>query len=149
MPVPQAPQATDHSILIKMSQAGDAPLRRRPQLVVPAPPTQGMSRPPSRPRRPHVPAHAPRSARPRPALQIGDRPHAVVLPALASDTARLTGLRQDVFAQDAIRLPGAPPSGPSLRGPSLRGFGTPALSALASPVIGTVLLGLLAGLKLG
>lgn len=144
MPVPQAPQATDHSILIKMSQPGDAPLRRRPQPVAPAPPTQGMSRPPSRPRRPHVPAHAPRSARPRPALQIGDRPQAVVLPALASDTARLTGLREDVFAQDAIRLPGAPPSGPSLRG-----LGTPALSALASPVIGTVLLGLLAGLKLG
>lgn len=144
MPVPQAPQATDHSILIKMAQAGDAPLRRRPQPLAPAPPTQGMSRPPSRPRRPHVPAHAPRSARPRPALQIGDRPQAADLPTLAADAARLTGLRQDVFAQDAIRLPGAPP-----RGPSLRGLGTPALSALASPVIGTVLLGLLAGLRLG
>ncbi len=68
----------------------------------------------------------------------------MAMPTLAEDAARLTGLRQDVFAQDAIRMPGTPP-----RAGTLRGLGAPALGALASPVIGTVLLGLLAGLKLG
>lgn len=138
------PHATDHPVLILMAQQRCTPPRRRPQPVAPAPLKLGELCPPSRPRRPDVAAHAPRSPRPPAELKICATRRAAFLPTLAKDAERLSGLREGVFAQDAIRLPATP----AFAG-NARGLGGHALSAIATPVMGTVLLGLLAGLKLG
>ncbi len=131
-------------VLILMAEQRCAPVRKRPQPLAPAPLMLDAAHLRAGPRRPETPAPAARSARPRPILPTPAPRTATPLRPLAEESARLTGLRGQAFAQDAIRLPGM-----TARRPAVRGLNAAPVTAMASPAIGTVLLGLLAGLRIG